>query len=190
MTDTLTTTMHAASAAAVVAADPGDLKRLADLINACTAAAEDSAKAAVQHAIDAGRMLLAAKQRVPYGEFEKWISMYCTVAPRTARAYMRLADKFPALPDEERQRVAEMPLRQAVAAIATPAEGRAAPERGDYSKYFHPVFHSCASSMQSLSHDIRIKRITRDRIQKARAELLAATAELDKMLAAAEGSTE
>lgn len=59
------------------------------------------------------------------------LSDNCSVKPRTARAYMRLAKRWPSLPTEERQRVADLPLREAIRAIAVPEE---APVRqnGDY----------------------------------------------------------
>ena len=76
--------------------------------------------------IAAGHMLIEAKRQVGHGEWSAWISANCTIAARTAQAYMKLAIEYAALPPAEAQRVADLPLRDALRAIATPAE---APER-------------------------------------------------------------
>ena len=73
----------------------------------------------MQCALEAGALLVKAKEQVPHGQWESWLAENCAVAPRTARSYMRLATAFPALPEAERQRVADLPLREAVKAIAT-----------------------------------------------------------------------
>ena len=108
------------SALAVVAADP--LATLPTKINTAVSDAEQHARHAVQRAIEAGKLLRQAKSLLQYGEFETWVIKHCSVAPRTAKAYMRLAEKFPFLKPEERQRVAELPLRQAITAVITPPE--------------------------------------------------------------------
>lgn len=114
--------------AGVVEAEGGhsariDLPDQATKINAATQAAEASAKSALTHALTAGRLLIEAKAAVDHGSWEKWVIDNCTVAPRTGRAYMKLAESYPKLGEPYRQRVADMPLRDAIRAISIPAEG-------------------------------------------------------------------
>ncbi|MEB0112786.1 DUF3102 domain-containing protein [Variovorax sp. RTB1] len=87
-------------------------------------------RAALQHALEAGALLNQAKARIAHGKWNEWLAVNCQVAPRTARGYMRLATAYPTLPESEPQRVADLPVREAVKAIAThpspPARPRAA----------------------------------------------------------------
>lgn len=92
---------------------------LAAEINTEHAAAQSAMQAAVSHAIRAGELLLEAKGKIPHGEFGGW----CASLPfseTTARGYMRLARLDPA----KRQRVAEMPLREALESIVGPRKAR------------------------------------------------------------------
>lgn len=113
----------------VIGAGEASLTELADSINIQVKAAEEHARSAVTCALEAGQLLIQAKALVPHGGWDAWLQENCDVAPRTARSYMRLATQFPTLSDVERQRVADLPLRQAVRAIATnpnaPKPGRA-----------------------------------------------------------------
>lgn len=99
---------------------PTCLATLAVGINRCIRDAESAARSAVELAIEAGQQLNAAKEQVPHGQWEVWLTDNVEAAPRTAQAYMRLAREVPLLPDEEAQRVADLPLREAMKAIATP----------------------------------------------------------------------
>ena len=80
---------------------------------------EQHAKGATECAIEAGLLLIEAKSQVRHGEWEQWLSDFCSMAPRTARAYMRLAKELPKLPDAKRRAVADLPIREALKAIAT-----------------------------------------------------------------------
>ena len=91
---------------------------LAQRINEATAEAEGHARAAMNQALIVGGLLNEAKSQVPHGEWDAWLTTHCKVAPRTARAYMRLAKQWPQLPEPKRQRVADLPVREAVRAIA------------------------------------------------------------------------
>ena len=59
-------------------------------------------------------LLKEAKEILPYGDWSDWIANNINFAETTARGYMRLAS----LSIEERQRVADLSLREALAAIA------------------------------------------------------------------------
>lgn len=72
---------------------------------------------AVRHARKAGQFLIAAKHQLrQHGAWLPWLRDHCSIAPRTAQAYMRLAR----LSQQEAQRVAHLPLREVLQAVATP----------------------------------------------------------------------
>lgn len=98
------------------------LPSLARQINAAVTDAENHARSAMEVALTAGDLLTKAKQQVPHGEWENWLASNCRVAPRTAQSYMRLFKQVPLLEDSKAQRVADLPLREAMRAIATNPE--------------------------------------------------------------------
>jgi hypothetical protein len=74
----------------------------------------------IHHAIRAGELLLAAKGQLPHGNGKNWLKANIRFKLWTARACMRLAE----LDAEKRQRVADLPMREATKA-------RVGFERGD-----------------------------------------------------------
>jgi DUF3102 family protein len=78
-------------------------------------AAHDAQREAVSHAIRCGELLLLAREDVPHGQWELWVQAKCKFSSRAARGYLRLAR----LDAANRQRVAEMSLRNALAEIAS-----------------------------------------------------------------------
>jgi len=80
--------------------------------------AGQKAQEAMQHALEAGRLLTEVKTALPHGQFTDWVSANTRIAPRTARAYMQLAHRIPELDEAKRQRVATLPLRKAIRMIA------------------------------------------------------------------------
>jgi hypothetical protein len=94
------------------------LPDLAVEINRAHAAVEGHIRAAVPHAIRAGGLLNQAKAALPHGDFGKWISENCTFSERTAQGYMRLSRLLPTLDPAKAQRVAGLPLRDALGEIA------------------------------------------------------------------------
>lgn len=106
---------------------PISLATLADSINANIREAEGAARSAMQKALIAGQQLNEAKEQVPHGQWKTWLAENVQAAERTAQAYMKLAREVPLLSDEEAQRVADLPLREAMKAITTgPAQQRLA----------------------------------------------------------------
>ena len=93
------------------------LADLATKINAAHREAEIASRCALDHALHAGELLIEAKAAVPHGQFLVWIDENCAFSQRSAQAYMRLSRKLP----EKAQRVAHLPLRLALEAIAEPA---------------------------------------------------------------------
>jgi Protein of unknown function (DUF3102) len=108
------------------------LPDLAVKINDFANKAEGYARSAMDIAVATGGLLLIAREKVSHGEWEAWLTDNCTLAPRTARAYMRLANNIKSLPEQERQRVADLPVREAIRAITTTAD---APQRSGMAVY-------------------------------------------------------
>lgn len=106
----------------IVSTMPISLATLADSINANIREAEGAARSAMQKALIAGQQLNEAKEQVPHGQWKTWLAENVQAAERTAQAYMKLAREVPLLSDEEAQRVADLPLREAMKAIATSPE--------------------------------------------------------------------
>jgi hypothetical protein len=69
------------------------LDALADRVRKEHAEARASSQNLVTHAIEAGRLLKEAKNRVPHGSWLTWPEKNCELSERTAQAYMRLAKK-------------------------------------------------------------------------------------------------
>jgi hypothetical protein len=102
-----------------------ELSELARAIREGVERAEGLAKSAVEAARAVGQNLILAKKKVPRGEWEAWLRDSTPLAVRTAQAYMRLADRMEALPADEAQRVADLPLREALKAIASNSDDTA-----------------------------------------------------------------
>ena len=94
------------------------LDALADRINTEHKAVCEAAVTATQHAIKCGVSLIAAKSGLPHGQCLPWIKENCDLSERTTQAYMLLARRHEELGGEEAQRVADLPVRQAMVAIA------------------------------------------------------------------------
>ena len=76
--------------------------------------AHAAASTAIAHVLRCGELLTEAKVTLPHGKWEKWLKQNTKIMPRTARAYMQIAALDPA----KRQRVAELPMREALKAVA------------------------------------------------------------------------
>lgn len=101
-----------------------ELDTLAFEINAAHAGVEAALGSAVDRAVECGRLLDTARARVPHGQWERWVCEHTALSPRTARAYRALARQLETADPAKRQRVAEMPLREALAELAQPSERR------------------------------------------------------------------
>jgi DNA N-6-adenine-methyltransferase (Dam) len=87
-----------------------ELAALAEQIQCEHAAAEQAWKESVRHAIKCGELLVRAKAKLAHGQWQPWCRKQLKIAARTIRLYCQLAS----LPPEERQRVATLPLREAL----------------------------------------------------------------------------
>ena len=57
--------------------------------------AQAHASRAIEHAIEAGKLLLQAKAQLPHGQFLSWLEANCQVSARQAQRYMRAAQGRP-----------------------------------------------------------------------------------------------
>lgn len=76
---------------------PIQLAALADRINAAHNAAESAARSTVEHAANAGRLLIEVKDLLWHGEFLPWLEKNTKVSPRQSQRYMKLAKNWPAI---------------------------------------------------------------------------------------------
>lgn len=67
------------------------LTAIAADIRALHAGIRRNAEQIARDAIEAGKLLIEAKQSLPHGEWEAWLRDHVTISPRTARRYMRIA---------------------------------------------------------------------------------------------------
>jgi len=120
-------------------------------------AAQHCASEAVAHAIRCGELLIEAKAALPHGAFGAWLAANVDFSDRTARGYMQLAG----LDAANRQRVADMSLRDAMIAIADkrepegimptmPREEVAAMSPAARDAYRRQLLESAARNMQDI----------------------------------------
>lgn len=81
-------------------------------------AVREAAETATRHAIRCGKLLAEAKDGLVHGQWLPWLRDHCALSERTAQAYMRLARKHGELEKGKAQRVADLPVREAMKAIA------------------------------------------------------------------------
>ena len=93
-------------------------EKLVERINSEHRLCRDALRTTLEHAVNVGVLLIEAKAHVNHGEWEKWIKDNCEFSARSAQGYMRAARM---LPDLKAQRVADLSLREALAALAEPA---------------------------------------------------------------------
>ena len=73
------------------------LDALAAGINVEHRAAEAAARTAIEHALNAGRLLTEAKSQLPHGEWLPWLEANTEVSPRQSQRYMRVAKNWSAI---------------------------------------------------------------------------------------------
>jgi hypothetical protein len=95
---------------------------LATEINAEHAAALSAVRSGLEHARRAGALLIEAKAALEHGAWLPWLAEQCPrILERTAQGYMRLAREWPRLEAAgNTQRVADLPLREALLILAEP----------------------------------------------------------------------
>lgn len=95
--------------------------------------AQGSLSQALGHALEAGRALLLARDRIGHGNWLGWVRSNCQFSTRMAQNYMRLARSHESLTDEDAQRVSHLSIRSALQALSSPtaAAGERAESRQD-----------------------------------------------------------
>jgi len=94
------------------------LDKLASEINKEARLAEQHAMQAVNHALNAGRLLTEAKEQCPHGQWLPWMAENFEGSARTAQGYMRLFEHRDVLANT--QRVAHLSVRDALKMLAEP----------------------------------------------------------------------
>jgi hypothetical protein len=185
--DAIDAARRAADPDIVVYDAAASLPDLALMINAKVEATLRAAKSATLNALDVGRLLIAAKKQVTHGQWDLWLQANCKVAPRTARAYMRLASKLPMLPAKTAT-VADLPLRDAIRAVATPA---LAPTRlqlrsitRDDRERTVLALRKSAKSISRAARDIEFNLIKGSGLAALRNKLTAAIDAVNRLIAA------
>jgi hypothetical protein len=72
----------------------------------------------LQHALEAGQLLIQAKDQIPHGEWLTWLQTHCDIGERQSQNYMRLARDLPRLNPANTQRVADLSVRQALTLVS------------------------------------------------------------------------
>jgi hypothetical protein len=84
-------------------------------------------RSGLQHARQAGELLLEAKAKVKHGEWLPWLRNNCQIPERTAQAYRRIAAKWDRI--EKSATVAALTFREADKLLASPAVEKSDAER-------------------------------------------------------------
>jgi hypothetical protein len=110
--------MSMSTAVMVAAAGAEDDEGLTAAIRREHEAASTAAQSAIEHALEAGRLLAQAREGIPHGGWESFVREHCGIAPRTARLYMQLDDRRDRIAN--REHVAVLTLRAAARFMAEP----------------------------------------------------------------------
>jgi hypothetical protein len=74
------------------------------------------------HFLRVGELLRQARAAVGHGHWTRWLLESTSISETAARGYIRMAEEYPKLDAENRQRVADLPWREALKAIAKARE--------------------------------------------------------------------
>jgi Protein of unknown function (DUF3102) len=110
-----------------VHADPAlsnSLTTLAGRIRAEHEAVSTALKESVRHAIEAGELLIEAKDQLKHGRWLPWLADHCTISDRTAQLYMRVAKNRTEVENQMRSGVADLSLNEAVALLMLSSDVR------------------------------------------------------------------
>ena len=171
---------------------PDSLEELVLKIRDVSLEAMQHARKATEAALITGGLLIEAKAQVQHGQWDEWVVEHCWVAASTARAYMSFAKKFQQLDLSNRQRVIDLPLREAVRAIATDP---AAPPKPRYKSTYRPqrsdrektesTFDKAVSVLKASKKLIGVGMKERE-VKALREKLNNVIAELDRLESVAE----
>src|SRR5262245_28534000 len=97
-----------------------ELSKLARQITAAHRKCESSVNAGLKHAIEAGSLLIQAKECVRHGEWLSWLEEHCELDERLAQKYMQVARELPKL-QANTPRVADLSFRGSLELVAKDA---------------------------------------------------------------------
>ena len=94
-------------------------------INVAHAEAQAYASKAIERAIDAGDLLLLAKEKVKHGQWQSWLKEHCpAISIRTAQDYMRVARELPI----EKRSAAFLSVREALRLVSGDEQSASKPD--------------------------------------------------------------
>lgn len=96
-----------------------DLSALATQINAAHVASAAATISSLEHARDCGKLLIEARAAVKHGQWLAWLKANVACSVRTAQYYMKVAEHWEALADENAT-VANLTLKTAVKLLTLP----------------------------------------------------------------------
>jgi hypothetical protein len=114
------------------------LTTLAKCINEHHRQAEAAIRSGLEHALEAGRLLIEAKDQCQHGKWGSWLADNFEGSQRTARAYMQVAKRWPEI-EAKRQRVADLSFRDAARMLAGPKSDKSDHERPKIPEGFTPT---------------------------------------------------
>jgi len=97
------------------------LADLADKINAEHQQAETALRAGLEHAKNAGELLLQAKGQCRHGQWLPWLAANVRCSERTAQAYMRIVKRWPEL-EAKAQGLADLTFGDGLKLLAAPKD--------------------------------------------------------------------
>ena len=184
----MTTVANITTTVEVLDVGQSSISELATRISYRLQALEGHARKATEYAFEVGQLLIEAKKQVQHGEWANWLETDCNLAPRTARAYMQFARQFSALSDEKRQRVAELPIREALKAIITDPTPpvryestrriRTEDERKKVKEVFVKARNQLTEAAREFEHGFPVKG---NKVERLRKQLQAVLAQLDDL---------
>ncbi|MGB2938508.1 MAG: DUF3102 domain-containing protein [Phycisphaerae bacterium] len=99
-----------------------NLTDMAEQINAAHREVETTMRAGLQHALEAGILLLEAKALHKHGGWLKWVDENCECGRRLAQKYMQIAREVPKLQGSNAARVAHLSFHSALHLVAGDAK--------------------------------------------------------------------
>jgi Protein of unknown function (DUF3102) len=79
-----------------------------------------AAKTGIEHALNAGDLLIQAQKRLKHGEWTPWLKEHVKISDRTARLYIQLAKNRQKIEASNRQRIADFTIQGALELISAP----------------------------------------------------------------------
>jgi len=95
------------------------LATLATEINLHHRQAESAIQSGLEHAHEAGRLLIEAKSQCEHGQWGPWLEANFEGSKRTARAYMQVVKRWPEI-EAKRQTSADLSIDGALRLLASP----------------------------------------------------------------------